>query len=217
MKKHLSLLAFLSVSFPAIANDNTPTIRVETNLGKGCHIAATLPKGEHSGIGSWEQHLGAFHVEPLPASWKSNMGEMYFSRECMDSNHPELMQPSGILNPTTKKWEKDPDYLRSYLTTSTDAHAREKIEEIIETMQVYDIKAVNGHGWADTHIYLNGDQQTRQGYMRFCIFHASKALCGHGAVGYVSIPDSDLTQHAIEILRTIEFLPDVPAAELVKP
>ncbi|KAF0843986.1 hypothetical protein FNL37_1421 [Methylovorus glucosotrophus] len=193
--------------------------RVSVVFGKGCNIAVTLPHTRHGGIGNGgdpDSQEGGMEVNPLPASWKSNMGRMYFSLECMNKNDPNLMQPSGVLNSTTNTWGKDPDYMRSYLTTSTEAYERNKAEEIIETTQVYDIKAVNGHGWADTYVYLIGDEQYRQRSMSFCIFHDSKALCGNGKVAYVNEPQGDLTQHAIEILRTIEFLPDVPAVEPVK-
>jgi hypothetical protein len=208
------ILAWLFLAFAQSAIAAPEQLeRVEISL-KGCHIAMTLPKGNTRNYATPEETAksatGGFGVEKLPASWKSNMGEMYFSLECMDKNDPNLMQPSGVLNSTTNTWGKDPDYMRSYLTTSIEAYERNKAEEIIETTQVYDIKAVNGHGWADTYVYLIGDEQYRQRSMSFCIFHDSKALCGNGKVAYVNEPQGDLTQHALEILRTIEFLPDVP-------
>jgi len=45
--------------------------------------------------------------------------------------------------------------------------------------------------------------------MGFCLINEPKALCGEGGVGYpTDSPKNDLTERVLEIIRTIEFLPD---------
>jgi hypothetical protein len=45
----------------------------------------------------------------------------------------------------------------------------------------------------------------------YCLFRAKVALCGHGEVGaLIDGPKGDLTPYVLQILRSIEFLPDTP-------
>ncbi|MGX8882956.1 hypothetical protein ACWWD9_07050 [Methylovorus sp. SPW-M1] len=83
--------------------------------------------------------------------------------------------------------------------------------------QVLNISSVNASGYVELEDDTTGDEDKRQRNAFFCLFHEGKSLCGAGVVSYLNYPNSDITEQAIEILRTIEFLPDVPAAEPVKP
>ncbi|KAF0843984.1 hypothetical protein FNL37_1419 [Methylovorus glucosotrophus] len=214
MKKLLYLLTLLSVSFPAIANDYIPTIRVETNLGEGCHIAATLPKGERSRMGGLlQQRLGGFRVEPLPASWKSNMGEMYFSLRCLDVNDPDVSGPRVPIkyDPVSDHWVKDMSEWIAKAKQLPDKYDREFELADINARDAFEVNAVNSKGWVMTQKDITGEENGRRHSLMFCLVRPPKALCGDGVTGYLIDPKSDLTKRALEIIRTIEFLPDVPA------
>ncbi|HWU35611.1 MAG TPA: hypothetical protein VN023_10300 [Methylovorus sp.] len=220
MKKPLSFFILLIVSFVAIANDNTPTIRVETNLGEGCHIAATLPKGERSRMGGLrEKQLGGFRVEPLPASWKSNMGEMYFSLRCLDAHDSDVSGPRLPIkyDPITDHWVKDMSGWIAKAKQLPDKYDREFELADINVRDAFEVNAVNAKGWVMTQKDITGEESGRRHSLMFCLVRPPKALCGEGVTGYLIDPQSDLTKHALEIIRTIEFLPDVPAVEPLKP
>ena len=191
------------VSATAISAE-TQHVRVEANLGAGCHIAATLPKATRSRMGGDpEVHDGGFRVEPLPASWKSNMGEMYFSLRCLDT---EGLHTSSLakFNSATNQWEKDLDGRFGEMT------ADERVM-LDSATKLINISAVNARGYAAIEDDTIGEETSRQRRVSFCLLHEPKSICGGGFVGMLNDPKSDLTEHALDILRTIEFLPDVPA------
>lgn len=202
---YLMLLAISSVIFAA-EKTNEPIRRLEANLGGGCHIAATMPitKGVDSGLGD-----AGFRVQPLPASWKSDMGEMYFSLRCLDT---EGLHTSSLakFNSATNQWEKDLDGRFGEMT------ADERVM-LDSATKLINISAVNARGYAAIEDDTIGEETSRQRRVSFCLLHEPKSICGGGFVGMLNDPKSDLTERALEIIRTIEFLPDVPAAEPVKP
>jgi len=202
---YLMLLAISSVIFAA-EKTIEPIGRLEANLGAGCHIAATMPitKGVDTGLGD-----AGFRVQPLPASWKSNMGEMYFSLRCLDT---EGLHTSSLakFNSATNQWEKDLDGRFGEMT------ADERVM-LDSTTKLINISAVNARGYAAIEDDTIGEETSRQRRVSFCLLHEPKSICGGGFVGMLNDPKSDLTEHALDILRTIEFLPDVSAAEPAKP
>ena len=85
-------------------------------------------------------------------------------------------------------------------------------------VHVYDIKALNAQGWAETQDVVTGEEGDRSRSMAFCVVHGEKALCGLGQVAYlITGPEGDLTQQALKIIRSIEFLPDEAAPATSEP
>ncbi|MGX8882958.1 hypothetical protein ACWWD9_07060 [Methylovorus sp. SPW-M1] len=212
---YLILLILSSVTFAA-GKTAEPKGRLEANLGPGCHIAATMPitKGVDTGLGD-----AGFRVEPLPASWKSNMGEMYFSLNCRDLDDPRVAgKPLPLkYDESTGHWTKDMSDWIKYAQSLPDQFDRDSEFENINATDILHIDAINSKGWAMTQKDTIGEERGRRHSMSFCLLHPPKAICGAGVTGYLADPKSDLTERALEIIRTIEFLPDVPAAEPVKP
>jgi len=210
---------FVTFSISAISDDAL-TNRVQANLGNGCHIAATLPKGVRSRMGGDpEVHDGGLRVNPLPASWKSNMGEMYFSLMCIDSTDPDV-SGAGLpikYDPASGHWVKDMSDWIAKAKQSANKFDQDAELERINATDAFEIDGVNTKGWGMTQKDTIGDESDRQKYLSFCLLNGEKAICGYGIVSYLSTPKDDLTKRALEIFRTIEFLPDVPAASPVKP
>jgi hypothetical protein len=80
------------------------------------------------------------------------------------------------------------------------------------------LNAVNGHGFYLTQDDTDGDPLRRTRSLTYCLFHETKALCGHGQVMRLSDPKSDLLPNALTILRSIEFIDTLaPSATSAKP
>lgn len=81
-----------------------------------------------------------------------------------------------------------------------------------DALRAYALKSVNAQGFAFTEEDVIGDEKSRIRYLDYCLFYADVALCGRGDVGYVAEgPKGDLTDYVLQILRSVEFLPDPPA------
>ena len=75
----------------------------------------------------------------------------------------------------------------------------------------YPLQAANKSGWAVTVDDMTGDENGRRRTLHYCLLNPPKALCGNGDVGYLKDGrKGDLTEYALRILRSIEFLPDDP-------
>jgi hypothetical protein len=86
---------------------------------------------------------------------------------------------------------------------------RATFEDQDKAIQIFNVTAINASGFLSTIDDTIGDERRREKRAHFCLYHPPKALCGYGVVGYLADgPRSDLTQRALEIVRTIEFLPD---------
>jgi hypothetical protein len=79
-------------------------------------------------------------------------------------------------------------------------------------LRAYTVKSVNAQGFAFTEEDVTGEEKWRTRFIEYCLFHAEVALCGRGEVGYVAQgPRGDLTDYVLQILRSIEFLPNDPS------
>lgn len=79
-------------------------------------------------------------------------------------------------------------------------------------LHAYTLKSINAQGFAFTEEEVTGDEKSRTRYIDYCLFHAQVALCGRGDVGYViQGQKGDLTDYVLQILRSIEFLPNDPS------
>jgi len=220
----LSLCIFTSFS-NELANAKSSKIatqRMEANLGDGCRFAVTLPgkKGvrvpsnsdQTAVSGNPEMRQGGMVAAPYPPPWKSSLPSIGFNLYCYDKNDPKQLHTYGVLNEKNQRWIKDVSLMRKSLKDSEDGFEKVYAEQIIATTYVYDIRARNAHGWADTFEELTGDERGRKRYMSFCLFHQKKTLCGNGTVAQLAEGrKGDLTPYALEILKSIEFLSDGPS------
>jgi hypothetical protein len=206
-------VAFGVMPFLAVAGgttDSNSTTRLETNLGKGCHIAITLPRSAQGGIGGDPSYgSGGFEVNPFPISWKfKSFPRLYFRLFCQDADKGGIDEAS--FDPQTETWKKDVDKrIKSLGFEVSPQEYKGLYADFDKAIRIYNLTAVNSKGFASTEVDTTGDEKNRRRQMGFCLFHPPKALCGGGVVGYIPDgPKSDLSVRVTEILRTIEFLPD---------
>jgi len=144
--------------------------------------------------------------------------EQFFVRKmpvnlvCYQNNDEQTAFPVVRFDSESKKWVKDASEWEKDAEKTTDSEHRKHLERLIRTTLVYDVRAVNSQGWALTQEDLIGDEDNRTRHLTYCLIHPPKALCGEGEVGYLKDgPKADLTEYALRILRSIEFLDDEPA------
>lgn len=208
----LGLMPFLATS--AEAPVSNPPMRLETNMGKGCHVAITLPANVKGNIGNYgdpELGLGGFGVDPIPKSWKfKSLPHLSFNLSCGDGEAGKVVISEATYDPQTETWKKDVDKrIKSLGFGISPQEYKSLYADFNKAIRVYNVTAVNSKGVASTEVDTTGDERNRRRQMGFCLFHPPKALCGRGNVGMVADgPQSDLSARVLEILRTIEFLPD---------
>jgi hypothetical protein len=192
--------------------------RQEANMGPGCRIAASFParlKATLSGAPNIglprdpKAGLGAFIIDPpLPKAWHSTLYDLSVNLTC-ENLDSKSFDPLVRLNPATGQWEKDHDYLASIFDYNT---SDEEYRAYVAAIRVVNLTAVNSTGYVVTQNQTMGiDEEFRQRQLFFCLPHPPKLLCGSGVVANLrELPRGDLTPHVLDILRSIEFLPDAP-------
>jgi hypothetical protein len=193
-----------------------PTKQVEVNAGAGCQIAMSLPDDRVLPRGSISVAVsrGVTVGDPLPKSWKSTLNELYFSLSCQASDDSDSLNTLAYLDSKNGKWIKNEKFMQKELLGSSSDYAKEYFKEIIKVTQIYDLQTPNAHGWAETTEGITGDEKGRRRTLSFCLFHPPKAICGLGTVAQLADgPKGDLTQHALRIIQSIEFLPDATPSE----
>lgn len=192
--------------------DSNSPMRLEANLGKGCHIAITLPDNAKGNIvGEVQSGLGGFGVDPIPKSWKyKSFPHLSFGLTCYDAEEALSRIDKASFDPKTETWTKDVNKRIRTLGFEVSPQEYKNLYTDFDTaIRVYNVTAVNSKGVASTEEETTGDERNRRRQMGFCLFHPPKALCGGGVVGYIPDgPRSDLSVKVLEILRTVEFLPD---------
>ncbi len=185
--------------------------RVQANYGVGCNIAAIVPQSTDGGLGSDpETGMGGLAVNPLPKNWKSRLDSLGFNLYCKSSEDPDVLNTLGYLDAKNERWIKNERFMQKRLIESTSEYAKGYFREIIKVTKIYDVKTPNAHGWAETTEAITGDERGRRRTMSFCLPRPPKAICGGGVVGMlIDGPKGDLTQHALKVIKSIEFLPDV--------
>jgi len=84
------------------------------------------------------------------------------------------------------------------------------VRAIDESLRVYPLNNVNSQGFAYTVDDWTGDEAQRARLLSYCLLRANIAVCASGRVvaTLTDGPKGDLTPYVLEILRSIEFLPD---------
>ncbi len=135
-------------------------------------------------------------------SQSKNSYRFGFSLSCQSSDDPIVNSRLAQQNPKTGVWEKDLEKWFGKLTP-------EERRVLDKATRVFNLKAPNSSGYAFTEEATTGDEFGRERRMIFCLFHPPKAICGGGVVGVLRDGSKgDLTQHALKIIQSIEFLPD---------
>lgn len=199
MRKQLigltGMVAWLSMTWAGPMPMTVEMHRSEIDFGAGCYVAMNRPKGSDG--------AKAFVVEPVPRSWKSNMGEMRFFVSCYDKGDEAISKGAiARFDVSQNKWIKD--IANAY---QANAISEKGMEEINAVSEVKNIESVNSTGYAAVTSDTVGDESRRVKTMTFCLFHLAKALCGSGTVAYLADGrKGDLTKHTLEMIRSIKFL-----------
>jgi len=194
-------------------NQKRKTQRVEANLDTGCRFAVELPVTTQGGVFTRKNPpRGAIVVDPMPKTWNGRgLENLYFQLTCLDAEVIRVENDTASFDPQSGTWKKDvaKRMKKAFGYEMSPQEYQRLYEEEDKAIRVYNVTALNAKGYASTVDDMIGDERKREKRMGFCLFNPPKALCGGGVVGYLADgPNSDLTQRALEILRTIEFLPD---------
>jgi hypothetical protein len=221
--KSLALCALASWAHAQTAStaSKVPKQRLEATLGEGCRFTVTLPgkKGAQSPIDSSRTevggdpitHKGGMVASPQPAPWRSSMTALGFGIHCDDKDDPDAPNVStdytgATYDKSRKIWMKDLD--KWFLPPAVQGDERIVRDK---ATRVVNIQAKNSKGFAQLTDDTTGEEDFRLKKMNFCLFHPPKAICGYGTVAMLRDgPKGDLTKYALEILKSIEFLDDVP-------
>lgn len=206
----LGLAHLASASEPKVE----PTKRVEAYMGPGCRFEMTLPGTVVARVGAEvSSGLGGFRVRPLPKSWKSSLGDLYFDLSCRPANDSSATGGLAKLNDKTGLWEKNLDGW-----FEPPPPIGEERRELDKATRVLNIQATNSKGYAGIREDTTGEEDRRVRGFSFCLFHPPSAICGYGVVGMLRDGrKGDLTPHALKIIQSIEFLPDEPQAHPAEP
>ena len=146
-------------------------------------------------------------------------GKMPFQSVCYDIDTPDLFAGAPVrYDEDQKQWVRDLSVaLRSW--DSGDGLRPDEVLAIDDSIRVYALTNANSQGFAYTVEPWTGDERGRTRQLDYCLFRAKVALCGHGDMGaLVEGPMGDLTSYTLQLLRSIEFLPDAsPAASASAP
>lgn len=188
-----------------------PAERRVANLGKGCRMAARLLPSQYGGLGGdpgtgW----GGIGVNPLPKDWHSHLDSLGFSLTCLDAGQVADGIGAVRLDASTGTWKKDlGKRIRALGYPLSPQEYREAHKAFDHAIRVYNVSAVNAQGYVDSEDDTTGDAAKRVRRLGFCLIHGPKALCGEGVVALLRYaPQDDLTPKALDIIRSIEFLPD---------
>lgn len=193
--------------------------RVNAGMAPGCMIEMVLPVGHDSRLrysGDPAYGRGGFWVEairkssvvsvgvaPLPRSWKSSEKSLGFALDCLEENDGQVTSGFALLNPETGMWGKN--LTPSFLSESS---AEERPKELNTVVSILNIKAVNTQGYVVV-VEKSAGFKKRQRELSFCLFRSPKAVCGFT---HFVMPregsEGDLTQHAIDMIQSIEFVED---------
>lgn len=137
--------------------------------------------------------------------------KMPFNLVCYRDNDDQTTWTILRFDENKKAWVKDTGIWEKEAAEAEDASKKDHLRKLIRTTKVYDLKSVNSHGWVLTQEDLIGDERNRTRHLTYCLIYPPKALCGEGDMGNLKDGSkADLTEYALKILRSIEFLDDEP-------
>jgi hypothetical protein len=216
MKWVVDFFSLMLVSSAVFASDLPPQ-HFRDERSKPIQVSRTFSTQSPTGTGL--PYSISCHAKLVDSFFGYLDDEQFFSRKmpfnlvCYPETDEQTAFPVVRFDKEKNKWVKDATAWEKEADESTDLDHRKHLQKLIKTTVVYDIQAVNSQGWAMTQEDLIGDESIRRRMLHYCLIHSPKALCGEGEVGYLKDGrKGDLTDYALKILRSIEFLEDEPPA-----
>jgi len=219
--KTLSTTLLLSV-FAANSFAQPATKRMSLDMGEGCHISVKVPPKAEGGAlrADPEKNVrgrASIGVTAPPRATRVAYEDVFgMTLGCYDVTENLTDGYPVRYDEVQRKWVKDMDrFLEKQVWK--DELTKEDRRQYSAAVKFYGLSPLNAHGFAFTQDDMIGDERGRRRHMRYCLFRAQKAVCGESTVALLSDIKrdrrNDLTQYALRILRSIEFVSDVgPAA-----
>ena len=171
------------------------------DLGPGCHVRGEIPFDGIMG-GSYraqsEENGGGFSIRKFPKKYGAT--ELQVNMQCFKIDDGRVNDGWAKFNEQKKQWE--PRFINE-----EDHLQRHKVTKI------YPIQALNSQGFVVTEDDLIGEEWRRDRNMHFCLLRPPKALCGDAPVMRLNDPKSNVLPYVLQILRSIEFIDDVPSEQ----
>ena len=218
MKSGIGFLVLL-FSLNAQADDSAfkKTKLLVANMGPGCNVRLNIPvKAEFPVTYSKDSGRGGAGLT-LENPFSLNNAEhyiypFYFGFICYASDEGIVDAAEVQFDTQRQEWVLDVDKrIASMGTTWSEEQMAEWHRVFPLVIKVYQLNTINANGYAITEDEMIGDEEFRQRHLSYCLIHGPKALCGHGAMGYLEAgEEGDLTPYALQILRSIEFIDDAP-------
>lgn len=222
----IALLLASLASLPASAGQMKalPQLNPTTaNFGPGCNLALRVPEGAYFPVtySARSGHGGStLMLEGLPLQ-QYKVGHLYLGTVCYDARTANVMSDAPVrYDAKQSQWVR---YIGNELMQwdMGNGLAPETVKSIDESVRVYALDNVNSRGFAYTIDDWTGEEKTRMRRLKYCLFLGEAALWGRGDMGALADgPKGDLTPYVLQILRSIEFLPDAspaPAASAPRP
>jgi len=214
MKLWISILGLL-LSLTVQANDAAfkKMQQMVVNMGPGCNVRIKIPEAAKFSVryskNSGEGGAGLVLENPFSLKTKKYIEPFYFGFTCyVDSKKLYAGEPVRY-NEKTKKWEHD-------IYNRFESWYSEKSKKALDqATDFYELSAIKESGYAFTEIATFGDAKGRRKILNYSLFNPPKALCGEGEMGDPTEGKKrDLTPYALQILRSIEFIDDVPPEQV---
>lgn len=212
-----------------------PTIeqKLETSLGDGCRISMLIPDVAKR---QWlvndsntpsKSNEGSVYIRygDIPKSYKGKqcadcaftIGVGCYNATDPDPSKPNLADGFSVnFDVKANRWVSD--------RSRFEAHLREQgmdevwVKKYADADHFYELTTKTAKGFAMTRDHVIGDESRRERRLHYCLIREPKAICGQGVMGTLEDikkrPKTDLTPYALQILRTIEFVDDVPSSDL---
>lgn len=210
------VLLAVGSSVAALPSPLPPLIPIKANFGPGCNLALRIPLGAQFPI-SYSPKSGnggsTVMLESLPTQ-RFSEGRLYLGMVCYDVRVANVMADAPVrYDENQRQWVR---YLGKELRRwdMGDGLDPATVLALDQSIRVYPLNNVNSQGFAYTADDWTGDEAKRSRRLSYCLFRANIAICTAGRVVAVLAdgPKGDLTPYVLQILRSIEFLPDEPPA-----
>lgn len=197
---------FLLLSSQSAAGSQNSTQKVLAALQPGCSFTAILPEKAKLSVGQEGRSSASIMVEN-PRNLKTDryIEPFYLGFSCDNADDGHV----------TKGWARPSTNGKTWLL-NLDPVEKKRTQKVLH---FHSIQAVNASGWAVTIDDSIGEERGRHRQIHYCLVRSPKAICGDSDMGLLQDikKDSraDLTSRALQILQSVEFLPENYKSESV--
>ncbi len=172
------------------------------NLGPGCRVRVKVP--DYTSIKSRYFTAASDGYTELQISKVRYFTEvdLHLQFKCIASSHRDVVESTAIPDGDGAEWR-----------VAMDA---EEIERFlaVDALSIQSVRGIDTTGWIVRVDEIIGDERFRVRRFDYCLIKREKAVCGTAEVpnGKDGPQDKepDLATVALNIIRSIEFLPDAP-------